>query len=223
MNHTSFILFGTFASFALGFWGLVLVPNRQVGSAGFVVVEATGERYPVPRPGSAQQGADVYRSLGCAECHTQQVRPRGQGSDYARHWGDRRTVALDYLYDSPVQLGSFRLGPDLSNIGNRQTNALWHLAHLYNPRITVPGSIMPRYPFLFEASPLSPGEPLQPGALAEYLGQPISPGQQLIPRPEARALLAYLLSLKAETPVFEAPIPVPPTNAPVANAAPGSP
>src|ERR1051325_6594821 len=41
------------------------------------------------------------------------------GPDMARHWGARRTVAADYLYDTPVQVGNSRLGPDLSNYGDR--------------------------------------------------------------------------------------------------------
>ena len=41
------------------------------------------------------------------------------GPDIARGWGMRQSVAEDYLYDQPVQLGSLRAGPDLANVGVR--------------------------------------------------------------------------------------------------------
>jgi hypothetical protein len=37
------------------------------------------------------------------------------GPDIARGWGLRGSVAEDYLYDNPVQLGSLRAGPDLAD------------------------------------------------------------------------------------------------------------
>ena len=72
------------------------------------------------------------------------------GPDIARGWGNRRTVARDFLFDYPVMLGSQRVGPDLANIGVRQPDANWHLRHLYAPAAEVKGSTMPAYPFLFE-------------------------------------------------------------------------
>src|SRR5207247_8541199 len=65
------------------------------------------------------------------------------GPDIARGWGKRRTVAEDYLYDSPVMLGSQRIGPDLANIGLRPYDANWHLRHPHPPRLEATGSIMP--------------------------------------------------------------------------------
>ncbi len=53
------------------------------------------------------------------------------------HWGLRRSVAEDYLYDAPVQLGSLRAGPDLSNIGARDPDLNWQLIHLYSPKAFV--------------------------------------------------------------------------------------
>ena len=49
------------------------------------------------------------------------------GPDLARGWGRRRTVAEDYLFDSPVMPGSQRVGPDLANVGARLPDANWHL------------------------------------------------------------------------------------------------
>jgi len=77
------------------------------------------------------------------------VRPRDLGSDISHGWGVRRSVAEDYLFDQPVLLGSQRIGPDLANYGGRSdVNGI--LTRLYDPRILVPGSVMPSYRFLFE-------------------------------------------------------------------------
>ena len=61
------------------------------------------------------------------------------GPDLARGWGRRRTVAEDFLFDSPVMPGSQRVGPDLANVGARLPDANWHLRHLYAPRLEVKG------------------------------------------------------------------------------------
>lgn len=95
------------------------------------------------------KGREIYVSLGCMYCHTQQPRDRNFGPDMSRGWG-RASTPGDYYYDYPHQLGTMRTGPDLLNIGARQPSIDWHLTHLYQPRAVVPGSIMPSYPFLFE-------------------------------------------------------------------------
>ena len=41
------------------------------------------------------------------------------GPDVERGWGARRSVARDFVNDSPVLLGSLRVGPDLASIGTR--------------------------------------------------------------------------------------------------------
>ncbi len=210
MNSGPLLFLGIFATLASSFWGLLLLPQLQIGRQEPVKLEANDALYPANRPGQARQGAEVYRSLGCVECHSQQVRPKGFGSDFERGWGERRTVAQDYLYDQPVLLGSLRLGPDLANIGARQTNATWHLLHLYRPKSTSPGSIMPPYPFLFEKRKLRRGEARSPDALAL---NDASSAEEIVPRPEAEALSAYLLSLHSDVPLFEAPLPLTRTNA----------
>jgi cytochrome c oxidase cbb3-type subunit 2 len=215
MNQAALIFLGVFIATASSFYGLIVVPQAQVGRDPLAYVSDTGAYYPGPRPGEAQAGAEVYRANGCVECHTQQVRPKGYGSDYERDFGRRRTIAQDYLLDSPVQLGSVRLGPDLANIGRRQTNDLLHWVHLYNPRLTMPESSMPRYPYLFNKRPLVGSEKPGPGALPANT----EPGFEITPRPEALQLVAYLRSLKAEVPLYSAPFPLVPTNAAAAKAA----
>jgi cytochrome c oxidase cbb3-type subunit 2 len=48
------------------------------------------------------------------------VRSSAFGADIARNWGQRRSVARDYIFDRPHLMGTMRTGPDLANIGARQ-------------------------------------------------------------------------------------------------------
>ena len=202
MNAGPLLFLGILLSTALSFWGLVIAPAFQLGRQD--LVDTGAGRYPTGRTGAAQRGADVYRSLGCVECHTQQVRPRGYGTDIARGWGVRRTVAQDYLRDQPALVGTLRIGPDLSNIGARNPDARWHYEHLYNPRKLVPGSMMPPYRFLFDKRKLA-GAPRQNAIVDD--------GYEIVPSEDADALVAYLLSLQSQVSLFEAPLPAPATNA----------
>ncbi len=128
------------------------------------------------------------------------------GADIARGWGKRRTVAQDFLFDYPVMPGSLRIGPDLANVGTRLPDANWHLRHLYAPELMVPKSAMPPYRYLFEKRKIEQARSSDaldlPGNLAP------DPGYEIVPRREARALVAYLLSLREDTPLFEAPFTV---------------
>lgn len=126
------------------------------------------------------------------------------GPDIARGWGGRRTVARDYLQDYPVMLGTLRIGPDLANIGARSPDANWHLNHLYAPTVLVKGSAMPSYRFLFQMRKIS-GAP-SPDALQDLKEFAPPVGFEVVPKPEARQLVAYLLSLHADTPLYEAPM-----------------
>jgi len=203
MNNPPLIFLGLLITFLASFAGLVVAPQMQIGRQVSVPDKLTGTPYPSARPGLAAKGKEIYRSLGCAECHTRQVRPKYSNTDFstdiARGWGNRFTVAQDYLNDYPVMLGNLRVGPDLANIGARQTNENWHLFHLYDPREVVPKSLMPRYPFLFN---------VKPGA------RPTIESIHHFATDDAKNLVAYLLSLQATTPLFESPLPLPQTNAP---------
>lgn len=235
MNRAGWILVGVWGGLAASFWGLVLVPHRQLGHLTQIKLEATDSFYPQGRSGPARRGAEVYRALGCAECHTQQVRPRSQGSDFERGWGQRRTVAQDYLHDYPVLLGTQRIGPDLANIGARQPEPERHFRRLYAPRLLNSKSLMPPYAFLFRAESEEPsagrrrsGEAAVRGDLSlfpavgelraekaqgtESLRLPgavtrlVVGHRGIVPSRQAQDLVAYLLSLRSDTPLFEAPV-----------------
>jgi cytochrome c oxidase cbb3-type subunit 2 len=96
-----------------------------------------------------------------------------------------------------------RTGPDLFNIGARQPSEDWHLIHLYNPRATSPGSIMPPYPWLFREEIrysdevlAARGERVVP-VPEEYVPE----GKVIIATPDAIDLTAYLIGLNHTYPV----------------------
>jgi cbb3-type cytochrome oxidase cytochrome c subunit len=293
MNHGPLIFLGAFAALAFSWFGLIIEPQLQFGNAQPTNSVSPGDLYPQARSGQAQQGLQVYRSLGCATCHSQQAGQTGNvfdlvlakagtnqaevaealakvkpglspadtakllvkvpspvllgvdkstaeaakeklsvggaqpevvvvptGPDIARGWGRRRSVAADFLYDQPVMLGSQRIGPDLANVGIRLPDTEWHLLHLYNPEIAVKKSKMPPYRFLFEKRRV--GQQPSPDALKLTAPE----GYEIVPKGEAKALVAYLLSLRTSAVLFETPMGAPPasatTNAPsgsVTNAA----
>jgi cbb3-type cytochrome oxidase cytochrome c subunit len=125
------------------------------------------------------------------------------GPDIARGWGVRQSVAADYLYDQPVQLGNLRAGPDLANIGVRAPDMKLQLQHLYAPKSASKDSTMPAYRFLFELRKI--GAAPSPDAL-NLTGEFAPPaGFEVVPKTDAINLAAYLLSQKANVPLYEAP------------------
>jgi cytochrome c oxidase cbb3-type subunit 2 len=125
------------------------------------------------------------------------------GPDIARGWGTRRSVAEDFLYDYPVQPGALRAGPDLSNIGVREPDLNWQLVHLYAPSSEVKDSSMPPFRYLFEVRKM--GDAFAPDALVFPKGSGPPAGYEVVPKPEAKELAAYLLSLRANVPLYDAP------------------
>ncbi len=93
------------------------------------------------------EGRDLYIREGCNSCHSQMIRPfrdevvrfNGKNGQYSK--------AGEFVYDRPFLWGSKRTGPDLHRQGGKNPSS-WHYKHMYNPRSTSPGSIMPRYPWL---------------------------------------------------------------------------
>ncbi len=89
------------------------------------------------------EGRDIYIREGCNNCHSQLIRPfRSEVERYGEY-----SKGGEYVYDFPFLWGSRRTGPDLHRIGEKY-NDTWHFDHMYDPRLTSPGSIMPRYPWL---------------------------------------------------------------------------
>ena len=93
------------------------------------------------------EGRDLYIREGCNSCHSQMIRPfrdeivrfDGKNGQYSK--------AGEFVYDRPFLWGSKRTGPDLQREGGKNPDS-WHFKHMYNPRVTSAGSIMPRFPWL---------------------------------------------------------------------------
>lgn len=210
MKPKSLLFAGTLASFAAAWFGLIVVANSQIGHLEPQVDEENAEIYPINIAGVTAQGRGVYIGNGCNYCHTQFVRGADEGPDILRGWGPRRTVALDYIYSSGAEIGVFRNGPDLSNLGAPQQegstpapvrDAQWHYNHLYRPQSVVRGSTMPSYAFLFKKRKIS-GERSH-DALTLGGADEVPAGYEVVPTHEAKALVAYLMSLDRSHPLTD--------------------
>ncbi len=199
MRYGPFIFFGVFLTFASAWIALVYVPYIQLGFIQPIEEQASGDTYPTPLEGDAAAGEMVYAHNGCLYCHSQQSRRKGFGADAERGWGPARgTRAPDYIRDNRLMLGTMRTGPDLSTIGVRRSDAMWHHLHLYNPQMMSSGSIMAPYPFLYKKQKIV-GAPSEDALdFAKFQKQEYAPpeGYEIVPTDDARALVAYLLSLK---------------------------
>ncbi len=200
---------GIFGAFFFAWIVQIALPYTSLSRLEPVVDPDTNQPYPYNISGVAQQGRSVYAANGCVSCHTQQVRSDSLGGDAIRGWGTRQSVARDYIYEDAVFLGALRVGPDLSGVGARDLaktgaedltsveargkNAAWHYIHLYNPRIVSPKSNMPAFAYLFDKRKIK-GEP-SPKALVLPAKFAPPADYEIIPTPEAEALVGYLLSL----------------------------
>lgn len=90
-------------------------------------------------------GRRVYIREGCWYCHSQYVRPV-TGED--QRWGVL-SQAGEYAFDLPHLFSTRRIGPDLTRVGLKYGDD-WHYAHHWNPRLVVPDSNMPAFPWLFD-------------------------------------------------------------------------
>lgn len=91
------------------------------------------------------EGRDIYIREGCYVCHSQMVRPF---KDEVIRYG-AASQSGEFVYDHPFQFGSKRTGPDLHRVGGKYSH-FWHFRHMKEPTSTTPGSIMPRYPWLYD-------------------------------------------------------------------------
>lgn len=190
MKNGLLLFLGISATLAFSWAGVVLSAHNQYGNLTQYKDPIEETLFPAPLNGLADQGRQVYQDLGCVACHTQQVRRDGFGGDVARKWGERQSVARDYIRETTVFVGSTRFGPDLRNVGVRIGEADYFYKLLYAPEKLAPG--MPSHAFLFDVRPVRPGQ-ASPKAL-KVSGVPA--GHEVVPTHRAEALVAYLLSLK---------------------------
>ena len=205
MRSLPLIFFGIFLTLASGWLGLVLSSQIQFGSLKPIALEEGDQPQPRSKVGVAQQGSDVYINQGCVYCHSQQVRRPGYGSDYERGWGERQTVPRDYIFEPRPLIGNSRTGPDLTNIGQRQPSQEWHYLHLFNPRITSPGSIMPSFPYLFDVQEIEEKPATNALKIPDAFKHLRAPqGFEIVPSAKAEQLVAYLQSMKLDYELPEA-------------------
>ena len=236
MNRSIQLYAGVIGSFALSIVALVLLPKAQIGALQPQTTEDEGkitDVFPIENRGIAEKGREVYAANGCYYCHSQQVRDPQNGLDLERGWGERRTVARDYLFEQPPFLGKTRLGPDLANVGSakwrnepedesrkpKKRDAAWHLLHLYAPRTVITESNMPSYRYLFEERKISGQRSADALPVAARGGI----DYEVVPKTEAKALVGYLMTLDRSHPLKEvkslavaaaAPAPAAPAPAP---------
>jgi cytochrome c oxidase cbb3-type subunit 2 len=203
VNKITGLFFGVFFLFGISWLGLVAYPYLTFAGLRQSKDDSTGALTPMGNPGTATQGARVYAANGCFYCHSQYIREKDEGNDIDRKWGTRRTVARDYMFDQQVFLGTSRLGADLSNVGARQKDPQWFYQLLYNPHSMSHEVSMPAYRWLFETREIQG----QPSSDAVKLQGSIAPpaGYEVVPTGEGKALVEYLLSLKKDYPLPEAP------------------
>lgn len=162
----------------------------------------------VPLSEDAFLGKQSFIANGCVACHTQQVR----NIDMDKIWGNRPSIAADYAditrtdfwRNTATLMGTERTGPDLTNIGTRQSSMAWNLLHLYQPRAVVGSSIMPAYPWLFEIK-----NEVREGDVEVIVPDEFRKGinGKIIAKEEALQLVAYLQSLK-QTPLPDGKAPM---------------
>ena len=141
------------------------------------------------------EGRDIYIREGCNTCHSQMIRPFRSETERYGHY----SVAGEFVYDHPFLWGSKRTGPDLARVGGRYSDA-WHELHLRDPRLVVPESNMPAFPWLFENT-LDGVDTGAKMAALRAVGVPYkdsdieSAGAAVEGKTEGEALIAYLQQL----------------------------
>jgi cytochrome c oxidase cbb3-type subunit I/II len=137
-------------------------------------------------------GRDIYIREGCYLCHSQMIRPmRAELLRYGE-W----TRAPEYQYDRPFLLGSRRMGPDLQRLGGKYPDA-WHYEHMRDPRSTSPGSVMPTYPWLLEAT-IDPADVRASVVALKRVGTPYTDAEiAAIPESVAQQAAGIVQSLAA--------------------------
>ncbi len=157
-----------------------------------------------------RHGQIIYAREGCAQCHSQMIRPVQLSLDgWRKGWGQdqearpaepvRSNTLRDYLDEPYAFLGTQRIGPDLANAGWRfEDRSLLH-QQLYAPRSLDDWSVMPSFKHLYKVRKIQG----QGSASALSLSGRFAPkkGFEVVPTAEAEALVDYLLSLKKDYPI----------------------
>jgi len=141
----------------------------------------------------------------------------------AKEWPDvqrgarRQSVSRDFLFDAHAMVGVMRVGPDLSSQGSkiapldkdgvpintREADNNFY-KHLYDPQWEGKSSHMPPFRYLFRERSLD--KDVLAGAREIVIEKEGSSRVAIIPTAKARALLAYMKSLRTDKKLPEAPL-----------------
>jgi len=183
-----------------------------------------GLYYPQSFAGDNKRGELVYVKEGCAQCHTQIIRPDYAGNDQIKvHSGreqiykdgykpveTRQTFPWDYMHEDFAMFGQRRVGPDLANAGYRypavdkdnkpvenRFAALYQYLYAPRSRQDREWSNSPGFKHLFDVK-----EKETPDGRADALQLPenLMPkeGWEIVPTEDARALAEYISGLKRD-------------------------
>jgi cytochrome c oxidase cbb3-type subunit II len=158
----------------VGFMAVLVILVISIGGLVEIVPLIFDSQVRDPAPGvephSALElkGRDIYVREGCYGCHSQMIRPFRAETERFGHY----SLAGESVYDRPFQFGSKRTGPDLARVGGLYSDE-WHRLHLIDPRLLVPESNMPGYPWL-EQRELDPRQIERRMLVLRRLGHPYS-------------------------------------------------
>jgi len=138
------LLAGGFCYF-FAFAVLVQIPSCVTDADDATVTGVDGVvREVKPYTAEEQRGRELYGTNICWHCHSDFVRPVN-GEEY--RWGPV-SQSGEYAFDVPHFFGTRRTGPDLHREGGLRSDD-WHYAHFFDPRYTVPRSVMESFPWFF--------------------------------------------------------------------------
>jgi cytochrome c oxidase cbb3-type subunit 2 len=112
-------------------------------------------------------GKAIYIAEACWHCHSQFVRPVSK--EDLRFGPVSTPEEYQNEMNLPHLFGTRRVGPDLIREAGIRSND-WHMAHLFDPRSVAPYSVMPSYPWFFDAERRPTERALALVAYLQWLG-----------------------------------------------------
>jgi len=126
-----------------------------------------GEVSPASQVRAVELGKSIYISEACWHCHSQFVRPVSK--EDLRFGPVSQPGEYQNLMNLPHLFGTRRIGPDLVRESGVHSND-WHMAHFYDPPSVSPYSVMPSYPWFFDANKRPTERALGLVAYMQWLG-----------------------------------------------------
>jgi cytochrome c oxidase cbb3-type subunit 2 len=112
-------------------------------------------------------GKANYIAEACWHCHSQFVRPVSK--EDLRFGPVSTPPEYQNMMNLPHLFGTRRVGPDLIREAGKHSND-WHVAHFYDPRSVAPYSVMPSYPWFYDANKRPNERGLALVAYVQWLG-----------------------------------------------------